>query len=126
MDGVELLRRYYTAYNRGDEAGLRACLAEDVAIVPAEGMAQEVGIAAYLAAYRRSRALFEDVLEPQAMTGDAGDVRVTLVNRLTARESVADFFGMALRKGETLSLPLDARYRLAGGRIVAIRIAARG
>ena len=126
MDGVELLRRYYAAYNRGDEAGLRACLAEDVAIVPAEGMAQEVGIAAYLAAYRRSRALFEDVMEPQAMTGDAGEVRVTLINRLTARENVADFFGMALRKGETLSLLLDARYRLAGGRIVAIRIAARG
>ncbi|QZP08052.1 hypothetical protein [Caenibius sp. WL] len=97
-----------------------------MAIVPAEGMAQEVGIAAYLVAYRRSRALFEDVMEPQAMTGDAGEVRVTLINRLTARESVADFFGMALGKGETLSLLLDARYRLAGGRIVAIRIAARG
>ncbi len=125
MDGEDLLRRYYAAYNRGDEAALRACLAPDVAIVPAAGMAEQVGVEPYLAVYRRSRALFEDIMEPREMAQDADGVRVDLVNRLTARADVADFFGLTLARGETLTLRLDARYRVADGRIAAIRISAR-
>ena len=125
MDGEDLLRRYYAAYNRGDEAALRACLAPEVAIVAAAGMAEQVGVEPYLAVYRRSRALFEDIMEPREMAQDADGVRVDLVNRLTARADVADFFGLALARGETLTLRLDARYRVADGRIAAIRISAR-
>ena len=125
MDGEDLLRRYYAAYNRGDEAALRAGLAPDVAIVPVAGMAEQVGVEPYLAVYRRSRALFEDIMEPREMAQDADGVRVDLVNRLTARADVADFFDLALARGETLTLRLDARYRVADGRIAAIRISAR-
>ena len=56
--------------------------------------------------------------EPQAQGGTG--------ERVTAGQcGVADFFGLTLARGETLTLRLDARYRVADGRIAAIRISAR-
>ena len=57
----------------------------------------------------------------------AGNVRLSrdMVLQYGGRADVADFFGLALARGETLTLRLDARYRVADGRISAIRISAR-
>ena len=126
MNGIDLLNGYYAAYNRGDEGVMRALLAPTVTIVPADGAEEKAGVEPYLAAWRRSRALFEDTMEPQAMAQHGDLVTVDLRNRLTARQDVADFFGMAVRRGETLDLRLVARYTIRHGRIAAIRISASG
>ena len=122
MDGIDLLRRYYAAYNAGDEDGLRACLADGVVLVPGEGLDQQIGVERYLAVYRQSRALFEDVMVPADITQHGDAVSVVLRNHLTARADVADYFGMAVARGATLTLNLDARYRVADGRIMAISL----
>lgn len=127
MTGEDILRRYYDAYNAGDEERLRALLADDVALVPiaggGEAGAEEIrGVEAYLATYRTSLASFQDVMEPQAIEAEGNVVTVDLRNLLTAREDVDDFFGISARSGETVTLRLIARYTIADGRIVRIAI----
>ena len=122
MTGEDILRHYYDAYNAGDEQGLRALLADDLALVPIAGADEIRGVDAYLATYRTSLASFEDVMEPQAIEAVGDVVTVDLRNLLTAREDVDDFFGLSARSGETITLQLIARYTIANGRIVRIAI----
>lgn len=127
MDHTALMRRYYAAYNSGDETTLSPLLADDVVLVSAAG--EQRGREAYLATYRWMIGSFIDRMTPERIVatpdGAPDEVVVDIDDRLTARADIADFLGRPVRAGETMTLTLSGRYIIQNGRITRIEITPR-
>lgn len=121
MRAKEVMERYYRRYDQGDEDALRDLLDDHVSVSRPDGTGS-VGIEDYLITYRATAVLFFDEMRPRTIAAIGSEVVVDLVNALTAKQDVENFFGMSVRKGQTLSLELDARYRITDGRITTIKV----
>lgn len=123
MDHAALMRRYYAAYNSGDETQVAPLLADDVVLVSAAG--EQRGRAAYLATYRWMIANFVDRMTPTHIAATTDGAVVDIDDRLQARADIADFLGRPVRADETLILSLTGRYTIQNGCISRIEISPR-
>lgn len=106
IDPGQRIRQYYATYNSGDAAELAAFYAEDVVLMSPNGTI--AGRDALLSTYSRLQENFLDVMAIERMMVAGSVVFVDVLDVLTARRDVADFYGMSVRKGE------QVRFRIAG------------
>lgn len=114
------MRAYYAAYNAEAPDQLAALVDDEVVLTSSSGELR--GIDAYLATYRYMIDNFIDQMEPVDIVADVEGATVQIVDRLTAREDIADFMGRRLTKGQMITLNLTGRYRFKNGKIAAIEI----
>lgn len=122
MSHEALMRDYYRTYNSEDPAALRAFYHEDVVLVSAQG--EMHGPDAILDSYRFLTGQFLDRMTPTHIAVDGDTAVVAITDRFTARVDVADFMGVALKKGESLDLSLRGTYTIDGGKFRRIVIEA--
>lgn len=122
MDHEQLMHDYYRTYNSEDPAALRNFYAPDVVLVSAEGEMR--GPDAILGMYGYLIGQFRDRMTPTAIRSDGDTAVVDITDRFTARVDVADFMGVALKKGESLELRLRGTYTIADGKFRRIVIEA--
>lgn len=120
MSHEALMRDYYRTYNSEDPAALRAFYHEDVVLVSAQG--EMHGPDAILDSYRFLTGQFLDRMTPTHIAVDGDTAVVAITDRFTARVDVADFMGVALKKGESLELSLRGTYTIDGGKFRRIVI----
>ncbi len=120
MSHEALMRDYYRTYNSEDPAALRAFYHEDVVLVSAQG--EMHGPYAILDSYRFLTGQFLDRMTPTHIAVDGDTAVVAITDRFTARVDVADFMGVALKKGESLDLSLRGTYTIDGGKFRRIVI----
>ncbi|MBP9035717.1 MAG: nuclear transport factor 2 family protein [Pseudomonadales bacterium] len=120
MSHEALMRDYYRTYNSEDPAALRAFYHEDVVLVSAQG--EMHGPDAILDSYRFLTGQFLDRMTPTHIAVDGDTAVVAITDRFTARVDVADFMGVALKKGESLDLSLRGTYTIDGGKFRRIVI----
>ena len=120
MSHEALMRDYYRTYNSEDPAALRAFYHEDVVLVSAHG--EMHGADAILDSYRFLTGQFLDRMTPTHIAVDGDTAVVAITDRFTARVDVADFMGVALKKGESLELSLRGTYTIDGGKFRRIVI----
>jgi steroid delta-isomerase-like uncharacterized protein len=115
---LALVRRYYDAFNRGDAAGMLACLAEDVAHDVNQGRRRtgKAAFAEFLAHMERCYA--EQLDDMVIMASDDGG--------RAAAEFVVDGVyqatdeGLPEANGQTYRLPAGAFLEIADGRIARV------
>jgi ketosteroid isomerase-like protein len=120
MSHEALMRDYYRTYNSEDPAALRAFYHEDVVLVSAQG--EMHGPDAILDSYRFLTGQFLDRMTPTHIAVDGDTAVVAITDRFAARVDVADFMGVALKKGESLDLSLRGTYTIDGGKFRRIVI----
>ena len=120
MSHEALMRDYYRTYNSEDPAALRAFSHEDVVLVSAQG--EMHGPDAILDSYRFLTGQFLDRMTPTHIAVDGDTAVVAITDRFAARVDVADFMGVALKKGESLDLSLRGTYTIDGGKFRRIVI----
>ena len=120
MSHEALMRDYYRTYNSEDPAALRAFYHEDVVLVSAQG--EMPGPDAILDSYRFLTGQFLDRMTPTHIAVDGDTAVVAITDRFAARVDVADFMGVALKKGESLDLSLRGTYTIDGGKFRRIVI----
>ena len=107
---------YFRAYNAESAEALGRFYNSEVELHTAEGVLQ--GPDAILAVYQHIIAEFRDQMTPQRIDQLSQEFHVDILDTFTAKVPVADFMGRLFTAGETLSLRLQARYRLREGRII--------
>lgn len=122
MNHEQLMRDYYRTYNSEDPAALRAFYADDVVLVSAQGELR--GPDAILGTYTFLTGQFFDRMTPTDIVVDGDTAVVAITDRFTAKVDVADFMGVALKKGESFELALRGTYTIADGRFRRIVIEA--
>ena len=122
MNHEQLMRDYYRTYNSEDPAALRAFYADDVVLVSAQGELR--GPDAILGTYAFLTGQFFDRMTPTDIAVDGDTAVVAITDCFTAKVDVADFMGVALKKGESLELALRGTYTIADGRFRRIVIEA--
>lgn len=122
MSHEKLMRDYYRTYNSEDPAALRAFYADDVVLVSAQGELR--GPDAILGTYTFLTGQFFDRMTPTDIVVDGDTAVVAITDRFTAKVDVADFMGVALKKGESFELALRGTYTIADGRFRRIVIEA--
>lgn len=118
------IKSYYSTYNSEDAAALRSFYADDVVLVSAQGELR--GADAILETYRFLTGQFVDHMTPTQIDIDGPQAVVEITDVFTAKQDVADFMGVALRKGETLELRLRGTYTVENSKFVRIVIELRG
>ena len=118
MDAAEIIRRYYGAFNRQDDAAMLALLADDVLHEPSQGSP------------RKGKALFgeflshmhgcyrERVIDPVIMATPDG-VRASAEFALEGTYIASDD-GLPAARGQTYSLRVGAFFELADGLILRV------
>jgi ketosteroid isomerase-like protein len=104
----EFIEAYYTAYNSEDAAALRNFYADDVVLVSKQGELR--GAPAILETYRFLTGQFVDRMTPTRIAIDGANAVVDITDVFTAKQDVADFMGVALKRGEALELRLRGTY----------------
>ncbi|WP_298198515.1 ketosteroid isomerase-related protein [Novosphingobium sp.] len=117
---LALIGRYYAAFNAGDNAGMLACLAEDVAHDINQGARQngKDAFRAFLA--HMDRCYREQLADIVVMASDDG-------TRAAAEFTVhgtylADDEGLPPATGQTYVLPAGAFFELADGAITRVSV----
>ncbi|WP_372797922.1 nuclear transport factor 2 family protein [Litorivivens sp.] len=115
--------RYYQAYNSEDPAALTLFYSPDVIFTTAQG--EQRGVEAILNTYGYLIGQFEDRMTPDSILVDGNRAAVEITDVFTARQDVADFMGMSLKKGESLTLKLCALYTVSNNKITHATIYTR-
>lgn len=117
------MRDYYSTYNSENPTALRAFYADDVVLVSSQG--ETHGPDAILGVYQYLIGQFHDQMTPTAIKVSDDTAIVDITDRFTAKVDVADFMGVALKKGESFELQLRGTYTLFGGKFRHIVIEQR-
>ena len=81
--------------------------------------------AAIIGVYQYLTSQFLDQMTPTAISISGDTAVVDITDRFTAKLDVADFMGVALKKGESFELKLRGTYTIAGGKFRHIVIEQR-
>jgi len=113
MSHEQRMRDYYTTYNSENPTALRAFYADDVVLVSAQGETR--GPDAIIGVYQYLTGQFLDQMTPTAISVSCDTATVDITDRFTAKVDVADFMGVALKKGESFELKLRGTYTIVNG-----------
>lgn len=118
METVDLVHRYYDAFNRGDWEAMLACLADDVAHDLNQGP-REVGIDAFRAFLARMDRSYAEQLRDIVVMASADGTRAAAeyVVHGTYR---ADDEGLPKASGQAYVLPGGAFFEIREGRIARV------
>lgn len=116
----DLIERYYAAFNRGDSAGMLACLTEDVAHDINQGGRQsgKGAFAAFLA--HMDRCYRERLSDIVIMVDDTGTRAAA--EFVVHGEYLATDEGLPEASGQTYVLPAGAFFDIAGDRIARVSV----
>ena len=112
---IELIRRYYAAFNKGDAQGMLDCLAEDVAhdINQGERQAGKAAFAAFLT--HMERCYREQLADIVVMADESGSRAAA--EFVVHGEYLATDEGLPEAAGQRYVLPAGAFFDVAGGLI---------
>ncbi len=115
--GIDLVTRYYEAFNRGDWDGMTALLTDDVAHDLNQGERQ-VGRAAFRAFLARMQRSYKEQLRDIELTGNGG-TRVG-AEYVVEGAYLATDDGLPTAAGQRYTLPGGAFFELRGGQIARV------
>jgi steroid delta-isomerase-like uncharacterized protein len=115
---LELLRRYYAAFNAADWEGMVACLADDVAHDLNQG-GRQLGKAAFRAFLAHMEHCYRERLEDVVLMVDDSGTRAAAEFTVHG-EYVATDEGLPEASGQTYVLPAGAFIALADGKITRL------
>lgn len=119
-DTLDLIERYYAAFNRGDANAMLDCLTEDVAhdINQGERQSGKAAFAAFLAHMDRCyRERLTDIVIMVDQTGARAAAEFVVHGEYLATDE-----GLPEAKGQTYVLPAGAFFEIAGGRIARVSV----
>lgn len=115
---IDLLRRYYAAFNAGDWAGFIGLLTDNVAHDINQGT-RETGRAAFSSFMDRMNACYEESIEDLVLfanaDGDRAAAEFTVVGRYLKTDT-----GLPEARGQTYRLPGGAFFDIREGRIARV------
>lgn len=115
---IEVVLRYYAAFNRGDWEGMLDCLGDDVVHDLNQG-ARETGREAFAAFLQRMHASYREQLrDVVAMASDDG--HRAAAEYVVHGEYLRDDPGLPPANGQRYALPGGAFFELREGRIVRV------
>ena len=117
-EAVELVRRYYDAFNRGDVEAMLACLTDDVAHDVNQG-GRETGKAAFRAFMARMDRCYRERLADIVVMA-AEDGRRAAAEFVVHGTYLATDEGLPEARGQTYVLPGGAFFDIRGGRIARV------
>jgi steroid delta-isomerase-like uncharacterized protein len=115
---LELVQRYYDAFNRGDWNGMLDCLADDVAHDLNQG-SRETGRAAFSAFLERMNACYSEQLRDIALMANADGTRVGAEYVVHGQYHRTDE-GLPEARGQRYVLPGGAFFDVRDGRIARV------
>ncbi|MFT4249261.1 MAG: ketosteroid isomerase-related protein [Pseudomonas sp.] len=115
---LELVQRYYDAFNRGDWDDMLACLSDDVAHDLNQG-AREVGREAFSAFLARMNASYREQLREIVLMADADGTRVGAEYLVHGEYHHTDA-GLPQARGQAYVLPGGAFFDIRDGRIARV------
>ncbi|WP_140728006.1 ketosteroid isomerase-related protein [Pseudomonas sp. Hp2] len=115
---LELVQRYYDAFNRGDWNGMLDCLADDVAHDLNQGP-RETGRAAFSAFLARMNACYSEQLRDIALMANADGTRVGAEYVVHGQYHRTDE-GLPEARGQRYVLPGGAFFDVRDGRIARV------
>ena len=115
---LELLRRYYAAFNAGDWSGFLALLTEDVAHDINQGV-RETGRDAFASFMERMNACYQERIEDLMVFANADGNRAAAEFTVVGRYLKTDT-GLPPARGQTYRLPGGAFFDIRDGRIARI------
>src|SRR5690242_9648614 len=115
---LDLVQRYYDAFNRGDWNGMLDCLSDEVAHDLNQG-AREVGRAAFAAFLARMEASYREQLRDVVVMASADGARAA-AEYVVHGEYHHDDEGLPKANGQRYVLPGGAFFDIAGGRIARV------
>lgn len=118
MACVELVQRYYDAFNRGDWEGMLGCLSDDVAHDLNQG-GREVGRAAFAAFLARMEASYREQLRDVVVMASADGARAA-AEYVVHGEYHHDDAGLPKATGQRYVLPGGAFFEVVDGRIARV------
>lgn len=117
-DTVDLIQRYYDAFNRGDWSGMLALLDEHVAHDINQG-GRETGRARFAAFLERMNVSYGEQLKNIVVMANASGTRAA-AEYVVHGEYKATDEGLPFAQGQTYVLPGGAFFDVADGRITRI------
>ena len=117
---IALLTRYYDAFNRGDNAAMLACLAEDVAHDINQG-ARQNGKEAFAAFLAHMDACYRENLTDLVLMANAEGTRAAAEFIVNGTYLATDE-GLPPATGQTYVLPAGAFFDLEGGLISRVSV----
>jgi len=117
---LELLHRYYAAFNAQDWDGMLACLSEDVAHDVNQGERQ-LGKDAFRAFLAHMEHCYEERLADIALMASEDGSRAAAEFTVHGRYLASDE-GLPAAHGQRYVLPAGAFFELAEGRIARVRV----
>lgn len=117
-EAVELVRRYYDAFNRGDVEAMLACLTDDVAHDVNQG-GRETGKDAFRAFMARMDRCYRERLADIVVMA-AEDGRRAAAEFVVHGTYLAADEGLPEARGQTYVLPGGAFFDIRGGRIARV------
>jgi len=117
---LALLDRYYAAFNGGDNEGMLACLADDVAHDINQG-ARQVGKDAFRAFLAHMDRCYRERLEGIVVMASDDGMRAA-AEFVVHGEYLATDEGLPEADGQTYVLPAGAFFDVAGGRIARVSV----
>ena len=117
---LALLDRYYAAFNDGDNEGMLACLADDVAHDINQG-ARQVGKDAFRAFLAHMDRCYRERLEGIVVMASDDGMRAA-AEFVVHGEYLATDEGLPEADGQTYVLPAGAFFDVAGGRIARVSV----
>jgi len=115
---IELIQRYYDAFNLGDWNGMLDCLADDVTHDLNQG-GREMGREAFRAFLARMQASYREQLRDIVVMAGA-DGRNAAAEYVVHGEYHHDDEGLPRASGQRYVLPGGAFFEIAGGRITRV------
>jgi steroid delta-isomerase-like uncharacterized protein len=117
---LELLERYYAAFNAGDRAGMLACLTDDIAHDINQGERQ-VGKAAFAEFIDHMDRCYRERLENIVVMANDEGTRAA-AEFVVHGEYLATDPGLPEASGQQYALPAGAFFDIAGGLIARISV----
>ncbi|MBI4694254.1 MAG: nuclear transport factor 2 family protein [Gammaproteobacteria bacterium] len=115
---VDLINRYYAAFNAGDMPAFLGMLTEDVAHDVNQG-GRETGKRAFAAFMQRmNRSYKEEIVDITVMTNEAGS-RAAAEFTVLGKYLVTDE-GLPEASGQTYRLPAGAFFEIRGGQVARV------
>ena len=115
-----LMESYYQTYNAEDPIALRAFYHPEVEFMTAQGT--QHGPDAIIDTYQYLISIFHDKMTPTDMVISGNVAVVTIKDTFTAKTSIDNFMGMALKVGEAFTLNLTGTYEAEAGKFKKITI----
>ena len=115
---IDLVQRYYDAFNAGDWQAMLDCLADDVAHDLNQG-GREVGRSAFAAFLQRMERSYREELRDLVIMANSGGGRVA-AEYVVHGEYHHDDEGLPKANGQRYVLPGGAFFDVVGGRIARV------